>query len=269
MEFGLEKEKDSVLHVYSLSESDANGDDDDNESLQGDDKLLWERRNFTGRDDYNHAGEIVVEYNYEEERERVWKRRFGAYWAFMMKQISTQEFQNDLMEGYCNMGSMLHFVFRQSVAIRHCNSGADSGGKFCQLFGPSLRLNEGNSNSTIRKIWRNYQELSLKLRLGSKSIESTLDSYDEITADVTTEQDTISQFRPSTLLNESGLTTDEKFFSFVDGDHVYAAIAGKDYEFYAVLPANLSSPSDSQILCSTLVETLMSKGEMLQPISFL
>jgi len=259
-ELGIETEKDDVLHVYSLSGSE-------DEELQGDEKLLWERRHASEENSSN-SDSIIVEYDYAEERQRVWKRRFGAYWPFVMKQVLRQDYQDDMMEGYCNMASLIHFVFRHSVPICHCNSGADSGGKLCQLFGPPLRIHD-NGGLTARKVWKNYQVLSLKLRLGSESFESTLDSYDDLTTNVTTVQDTISQFRPSVLLHERCLIKDDNFISFVDGDEVYAALGGTDYEFYAVLPASLSSPSDAKILCSTLVETLMSKGEELQPLSFL
>ena len=168
------------------------------------------------------------------------------------------------------MACLAHFVFLYSVPIRHCNSGADSGGKLCQLVSPPLRLPEDESQhgKKERRIWNTYQKLSLELRVGSDSFESSQDSYDEITA-AEHDQGSICQYRPSVLLHEKCLE-DESFITSVDGDELYAALGGPNYEFYAVLPASLSSPLDAKILCSTLVETLMSsKGEELQPLSFL
>ena len=266
-EMGIEIEKDDILRVYDLSSGSGGLDNE----LQGDEKLLWERHgpdhcgaNSVGTND------IITEYDFNEEKMRSWKRRFCAYWSYSMREVSRHDYQD-----YCNMASLTHFVFRHSVAIRHCNSGADSGGKLSQMFGPPLHLPADNQNysetSTThmeKTILKNYQKISLMLRQGSDTFESTLDSYNDITANIPAQNDTISQYRPSMRLNEMCISDDE-YVTFIDGAELYVGLGGSNFEFYAVLPANLSSPMDAKILCLTLIETLMSKGEELQPLSFL
>ena len=66
----------------------------------------------------------------------------------------------------------LGFTLALVIDVRfdfHCNSGADSGGKLCQLVGPPLRLPEDESEHGRkgRQVWNTYQELSLKFRIGS------------------------------------------------------------------------------------------------------
>ena len=256
-ELGIEIEKDQVLRIYNLG---------DTEDLAGDDKLIWERSIL---EDDNVP---VDNDNGHDESSHILKRRFCAHWAYSMRQALHQGYQDEMMQSYCDMASLIHFAFCHFVPIRHCNSGADSGGKLSQLFGPPLRLSNTNDLSE-RRVWQMYQKLSLKLRLGSDSVEATLGSYDKMTAKVMTGQDTISQHRPSQLLHEERLTDDD-FVSLTDGDEVYVAlrgvaVRGPNYELYAVLPASLSSPSDVHMLCSTLIETLLSKGDKLEPLSFL
>ena len=261
---GIESEKNEILRIYNISDKDKASDD-----LSGDERLIWERNVL---EDTDSEDEILTH-----DHEVGSNRRFIAYWTYHMKKALDQEFQDELMQNYCNMASLMHFVFIQNVPIRHCDSGADSGGKLAQVFGPPLRLTRmGDDGSheklSERKIWQKYQQLSLKLRLGSDSVETTLGSYDELTKKAAngTAPDSINQHLPSQLLLEEDCWTENDFVVLSDEDGGYIALSGKEYVLYAVLPDTLNSCSDdAKILCSALVETLLKKGDELQPLSFL
>ena len=270
LELGIELEKDSVLRIYDLSESCK---EENIMDMSGDEQLMWERSILedvnTSLLDYDNAPDGSEFSTEEDERIKLGKRRFRSYWAYCMNRALDRNLQDEIMQSYCNMSSLIHFVFRLNVPIRHCNSGVESGGYLSQLFGPVLCAN-GYAISE-KRVWQIYQRLSLRLRQSSEEIENTLSTFDDLNAASLAGPDTISQYRPSQLLHDENAwhLTGDDFVSAFDGDEVYAALKGPGYEFYAVLPGNLSSISDAKILCSSLVETLLSKGDELQPLSFL
>jgi len=269
LELGIELEKDSVLRIYGLSESCK---EENITAMSGDEQLMWERSILedvnTSLLHYENASDGSEFSTEEDERIKLWKRRFQSYWAYCMNRALDRNLQDEIMQSYCNMSSLIHFVFRLNVPIRHCNSGVESGGYLSQLFGPVLCTN--GYDISVKRVWQIYQRLSLRLRQGSEEIENTLSTFDDLNA-ASLAGPAISQYRPSQLLHDENAwhLTDDDFYSAFDGDEIYAALKGPDYEFYAVLPGNLSSISDAKILCSSLVETLLSKGDELQPLSFL
>lgn len=267
MELGIELEKDSVLRIYDLSDR---SEEENSTDSSGTESLIWERSIL---EDINASlidfGNVSEDNGHEETDMNMWRKRFRKYWAYCMKRVLDENVQNEIMQSYCDMSSLIHFVFRLDVPIRHCNSGVDSGGYLSQLFGPPLGSNWYNISE--KRVWQIYQKLNLMLRQGSEQVEDTLSTFDDLHDTFAAGPDTISQYRPSQVFHDDNKLhlTDDYFVSIIDGDEIYAGLRGPKYEFYAVLPGNLSSASDAKILCATLIETLLSKGDELQPLSFL
>jgi hypothetical protein len=218
-------------------------------------------------------GETIPEEIMTEKEKRInqWRNRFSLYLSSCIKKALDEQLEEEMMQNYCNMSSLIHFTFRYAVPIRHCNSGAESNGKLIQSFGPQLSV-EGY-NLSEKKIWIMYQRLGLRLNVGTESVEDILNMYDTMCANYPRDVDaTITRHRPSQIMHEEtsfNNGANDMFLYTIDGDELYVAQRGQDYDFYAVFPTALSSIADAKILSSTLVETLLHKSDDLQFLSFL
>eukprot|EP00571_Detonula_confervacea_P008040 CAMPEP_0172316914 /NCGR_PEP_ID=MMETSP1058-20130122/29952_1 /TAXON_ID=83371 /ORGANISM="Detonula confervacea, Strain CCMP 353" /LENGTH=641 /DNA_ID=CAMNT_0013031353 /DNA_START=86 /DNA_END=2008 /DNA_ORIENTATION=+ len=92
--------------------------------------------------------------------------------------------QEEMMTSYLQLASAVHFVFRCDIYV---NSGSNGGGSapskgemLTQCFGPPLSFPFTDASSQSH-VWDVYQRLSLRLRLGSSSVETTMDALDMIT----------------------------------------------------------------------------------------
>jgi len=209
----------------------------------------------------------------EEKKVKQWRIRFSRYLSSCIKDALNEKSQKEMMQNYCDMASLIHFTFRYAVPIRHCNSGAVSDGKLIQSFGPPLSVD--GCNLSEKKIWTMYQRLGLRINVGTESVEDVLDMYNSVSAKSARYEDTttISRNRPSQIMHETffdhSADDDVKFLYIADGEELYVAQRGQNYDFYAVFPTALSSIADAQILSSALVETLLHKSDDLQFLSFL
>jgi hypothetical protein len=92
--------------------------------------------------------------------------------------------QEEMMSSYLKLASAVHFVFRCDIYVNNCQSGGDgvpsAGSMLSQCFGPPLSFPFTDPSSQNR-VWDVYQRLSLRLRLGSSSVEVTMDALDAIT----------------------------------------------------------------------------------------
>ncbi|KAL3942918.1 MAG: hypothetical protein SGBAC_002990 [Bacillariaceae sp.] len=135
--------------------------------------------------------------------------------------------------------SLFHFVFRLDVKVR--SESNQRAGQLSQCIStPMLLQDDDAKNSRRRRVHVMYQKLSLRLRLGSATVESTMDALDMIAADDKGAFDPSSSFPtltstcPSIGLAESppnvhGITY------IVDGDEIFLGMNGRDFEFYMTI----------------------------------
>lgn len=90
--------------------------------------------------------------------------------------------QEEMMASYLKLASAVHFVFRCDIYV---NSGQSAGGgapstgaMLTQCFGPPLSFPFTDASSQSH-VWDVYQRLSLRLRLGSSSVETISDALDQ------------------------------------------------------------------------------------------
>lgn len=175
--------------------------------------------------------------------------------------------QDDMIESYLRLASAAHFCFRCDIFSSHPDDiGHDaSGGMLSQCFGPPISFPFVDASSQ-RHVWNVYQRLSLRLRLGSSSVESTMDALDMITDaqrgdDNSVDYRGISRDCPAQCLFESppnihGVTYVQ------ENDWLYVGLNGKFFELYATLPSTIT-PRTGTAYCARLVRTLMGDERIL------
>jgi hypothetical protein len=175
--------------------------------------------------------------------------------------------QDDMIESYLRLASAAHFCFRCDIFSSHPDDiGHDaSGGMLSQCFGPPISFPFVDASSQ-RHVWNVYQRLSLRLRLGSSSVESTMDALDMITDaqrgdDNGVDYRGISRDCPAQCLFESppnihGVTYVQ------ENDWLYVGLNGKFFELYATLPSTIT-PRTGTAYCARLVRTLMGDERIL------
>ena len=169
----------------------------------------------------------------------------------VLNEVRRDKIRENQMEKYLQIAQALHFVFRIDVAVQ------DTGGVLTQCLSPPLKFPFVDEKSKAR-VHAMYQRLALRLRLGSASMESTIDAF-EVIADERDSADgrhttDIGEDCPAQCLAESpphvhGVTY------ILDGPELFIGINGKDFELYAVLPGKIP-PRNATRLCSKLIRKL-------------
>jgi hypothetical protein len=247
-ELGLLQPKEQILRIYQLDEHN------EEEGIR-DEHLIWERTNANDyNDDISDDDEDSVDdvKSYE-------KKKYGFHLIRSIKKTLNQDYQKHIMQSYCEIASVTHFAFCYSVPIRNCHSGSTAGGgSLSQCYSPSMNFIEEKVSKKC--IWNAYQKLSLRLRLGSASPQSTLRALDEIQFSAGNEEDSgiskFNQYRPSQTLHGKGILKDGVTY-YVQGDELFLGLSGKNYELYVTMPATIS-PTDANTLSAVLVDTLIS-----------
>jgi hypothetical protein len=139
-----------------------------------------------------------------------------------------------ILDEYLDIGSALHFVFRMDVPLR-LGLRSDKAGKFPQCISSYLGF-PFIDDSAKRRVWINYQKLSLRLRLASASPESMMDAFDMISQDnVETKNGSamasgISQYCPAIALVESPAHVVDGIAYILDGSELFLAMNGSDFD---------------------------------------
>ena len=95
----------------------------------------------------------------------------GSHLLRSMKKALNPAYQEHIMQSYCEISHVTHFVFRYSVPIRNYRTGStDGGGQLSQCYSPSMSFED--TKDMKNRVWNAYQKLSLRLRLGSASPHS-------------------------------------------------------------------------------------------------
>lgn len=164
--------------------------------------------------------------------------------------------QEEMMSTYLELASALHFVFRCDIFVNSgqtCAACGDpsTGAMLTQCFGPPLTFPFIDAASQSH-VWEIYQRLSLRLRLGSASVESTMNAFDVITD---TRDSRESHEYPMQNLLESPPNVHSVTYLQED-DWLFIGLNGKFFELYATLPASLP-PKTGTAYCARLVRRLM------------
>lgn len=179
--------------------------------------------------------------------------------------------QEEMMASYLRIASAVHFCFRCDIYVNSAQSSGGgtptTGSMLTQCFGPSLTFPFTDALSKSH-VWYIYQRLALRLRLGSASVETTMEALDTIT-DTAYHQNQykagascgISNECPMQLLLESP-PKEHSVTYVVDEDYLYVGLNGKFFELYATLPATIP-PKTGTALCARLVKSLMGDERIL------
>lgn len=159
--------------------------------------------------------------------------------------------------------SLIHFLFRVDIPVknsRHRHNGRHGrpphpncgSGHLSQCISPSIEGEPYCSSTFRRNLWSNYQKLSLRLRLGSATVESAMDAFDMINESCRDEEAKthehgsfpgIGKNCPSMGLFESPPFNSDGLSYIVQGDETYFAMNGKNFELYVAHQKTLSSTS--------------------------
>ena len=175
--------------------------------------------------------------------------------------------QEEMMTSYLQLASAVHFVFRCDIYVSSCDSNnvgigniPTPGSLLSQCFGPPLSYPFIDESSQSH-VWDIYQRLSLRLRLGSSSVETTMDALDIMSTD-TQQHDSVGKECPMQSLLE--LPPDVHSVTYIQEDNqwLYVGLNGKYFELYATLPATIS-PKTATAFCARLVRRLMGDERIL------
>lgn len=155
---------------------------------------------------------------------------------------------------------VLHFLFRVDISVRANSKSSGSGkGVLSQCISPAVSTAVFNSSQSRRKLWMCYQQLFLRLRLGSASPEACHDAFDMIARGGGTRDEggfpEISHDCPAMGLAESPPNVHGISY-IVDNSEVFLAMNGRDFELYMVV-SNSVSIKHAAALGTKLVRRLM------------
>ena len=174
-----------------------------------------------------------------------------------LKIALSPEQKSAIVSRYLDFASAVHFVFRCEVFI-HSHEGEPAGGMLAQCFGPPIGFPFIDAASQ-KRLWKVYQRLSLRLRLGSSSVEATMDAFDMIVDghnDNNIDSRGISRDCPMQCLLESSPCVHGVTYCQENNEWLHVGLNGKFFELYATLPGNIS-PKTGTALCARLVRALM------------
>ena len=141
-----------------------------------------------------------------------------------------------------------------------------TGAMLTQCFGPPLSFPFIDASSK-RHVWDEYQRLSLRLRLGSSSVETTMDAMDMISdtqqqQHYNTDSHGVTRDCPMQCLLESPPNVHSVTYVQENNEWLYVGLNGKFFELYATLPATIP-PKTGTAYCARLVRRLMGDERVL------
>ncbi|KAG7370219.1 TatD-related deoxyribonuclease [Nitzschia inconspicua] len=186
----------------------------------------------------------------------------------------------------------LHFVFRLDVPIKSPGTTGSGWSHFsecivCSCSSSLLVMEtttpmEKNDDSVWRhRMWSNYQKLSLRLRLGSASVEATMDAFDMINDSCPPPASAASAGSmsfpgiggncPAMGLFESPAFASDRLSYSIDGNEMYLGMNGKDFELYMTIPTSSVTVMQAATIGTKLVRNLMSNKKSIflsKPLTF-
>jgi hypothetical protein len=134
--------------------------------------------------------------------------------------------------------ALYHFLYRLDVPIK----GRHGTGHLSQCISPSLGDFSSDDTPSFNRdwqknMWNNYQKLSLRLRLGSATVESTMDAFDMISGSCSKDSGKeiqsfpgIGKDCPAIGLLESPAYTADGLSYILDDSGIFLGMNGKDFE---------------------------------------
>jgi hypothetical protein len=141
---------------------------------------------------------------------------------------------DDTIKEYLDIAQAIHFIFRFDAPIqtkgRH--SRGRKSGHLTQCINTPLVAPFDEAVSK-RRIWSMYQKLNLRLRLGSASVESTMDAFDMISQDHLGSREVVApgvgKYCPAVGLVESP-PNNEGLSYIMDENEIFLAMNGSGFE---------------------------------------
>ena len=229
-ELGMPEESSSVLRITT---SHANSD---GKSADGD--IEWHRslaENSTEDEEYVDIasdGEHIIRLDTRE----------CPLLEELRRSNDTKTIQ-DILEECVGDGSVIHFLFRVDVQVRGSSKqSANHKGTLSQCISPDVPFPFVN-DAAKRRLWSCYHKLAVRLRLGSASVESTMDAFDMISRDETEAKDRlfpgIAKYCPAIGLLEAPPNNSHGVTYILDGNETFLAMNGRDFELYVVYSVGL------------------------------
>lgn len=161
---------------------------------------------------------------------------------------------------------ILHFLFRVDVAVKSSSSRHSSGGKgyLTQCISPHPIPFPFTTSAARRRLWTYYQQLSLRLRLGSATPESCHDAFDMISNGSNTTEAAfpgIARDCPAMGLLESPPNVHGVTY-IAEESEIFLAMNGRDFELYMVA-SNVIPIKQAAALGTKLVRRLMADEKKL------
>jgi hypothetical protein len=171
----------------------------------------------------------------------------------VLNEVKRNRVRDAMIDDYLQLTSAMHFLFRIDVAVY------DTGGMLTQCLSPPLQFPFVDEKSK-RRVYCMYQRLALRLRLGSASVESTMDAFAMIADDHDNPDNRhaamgIGKDCQAQCLLESPPNVHGCSY-ILDGSELFIAINGRDFELYATLPGKIP-PRNGTAYCARLVRRLM------------
>jgi len=171
----------------------------------------------------------------------------------ILNEVKRNRVRDAMIDEYLQLASAMHFLFRIDVAVY------DTGGMLTQCLSPPLQFPFVDEKSK-RRVYCMYQRLALRLRLGSASVESTMDAFAMIADDHDNSENHHSSMGigkdcQAQCLLESPPNVHGCSY-ILDGSELFIAINGRDFELYATLPGKIP-PRSGTAYCARLVRRLM------------
>ncbi|KAL7539738.1 hypothetical protein ACHAXR_009550 [Thalassiosira sp. AJA248-18] len=215
--------------------------------------------------------DAFLEEDLDEEKEKEKEVVHEAPLLTAVKVALSPKQQEEMMTSYLELTSAVHFVFRCDIYVARSETAggpgaASTGAMLTQCFGPPLSFPFTDASSQ-KRVWNTYQRLSLRLRLGSSSVETTMDALDMITDtkqqnQFSIDSQGISRDCPMQCLLESPPNVHSVTYLQEDNEWLFIGLNGKFFELYATLPA-IIPPKTGTAYCARLVRRLMGDERIL------
>lgn len=136
---------------------------------------------------------------------------------------------SEILKECCDIAHAKHFLFRLDAPVQTDQAEA---GKVAQCLSSSLDTHFADAHSK-RRVYSMYQKLQWRMRLGSATCDSTLNSFDKMSyARAASEENHmkgIGQHCPASCLVESPPSV-QGVTSVIDGPELFVAMNGREFE---------------------------------------
>ena len=151
-----------------------------------------------------------------------------------LKRSKDSEMIATILQECVDEGSVIHFLFRMDVQVKKSSKQSTAPkGTLSQCICPKVPF-PFIGDSAKHRLWSCYHKLAVRLRLGSASVESTMDAFDMISRDETEDRErsfpVITKHCPTIGLLEAPPNNEHGMTYILDGSETFLAMNGRDFE---------------------------------------